>query len=567
MAEIVRVLLLAADPNARNLVLQALDPSSTWTTVATSPGEARTLLNANRYGLVIVTNLGIPPSLAIDVVPEDRSYEAMFISGHWDDEITRECERRRLHSVQVPCDLNFLRGEISKIVSKVRQTAADDQQPREAVGAARDVGPEVLEFLFSAMKIDEQWSVREPRAFAWWGHRFVQRVWAETVRVSHDHHVVRVHAATAVLRDVRDTPDMRARLAATNRFMSLGALTWSPESKRISLHSTACFHTGNLPWLQPLFLAAVGIQAADAHIKADGLARVLGGEPDVSAHPRSGPRRDPDDVLNVIAAVIAPAGAGLSPWTESDFTATSEMRPRPWILATADASGMTAEFPFTGDLPAGIARGPETALLTASSTDRHPQLGAGLLLRLQLPLNVSKEKGYDVAWMLNVLEATEETNTHTLGAWCLGSAPPGRPDAYTVTFVSFIPAAAYRKGLLDVLSLEMAIRTRWAARTLLGDGAKKARQPAEIEEAVRRASLPEHLDKLRHVIHAGAEAIHADAIDRASEAAKLSDLWETGPPGSQIKCWACRAHLAVTAETRGKKIKCPRCGTKQTLPR
>jgi hypothetical protein len=564
----IRVLLVVGDRHGRNLLLQAIDAPSIWTTVAASPGEARTLLNANRYDLVIVTNLGIPPWLAIEVVPEDRPYEAMFISGHWDDQITDECKRRGLHPVRVPDDLNILPGEISKIVSKIRQAGANaaGQQPGVTVGAARDVGPEVLEFLFGAMKIDERWSVREPRAFAWWGHRLVQRVWAEPGRASHDHHVVSLHAATAVLRDVRDTPDMRARLATTNRSMSLGALTWSPESQRIVLHSAACFHAGNLPWLQPLFLAAVGLQVADAHIKADRLARVLGGEPDVSAHPRSGPRRDPDDILNVIAAVISPVGADASPWTEADFKTTAEMRPRPWVLATADASGMTAEFSFAGDLPAGIAGGPETALLTVSSTDRHPQLGSGLLLRLQLPFNLSKEKGSDVAWMLNVLEATEETNTHALGAWCLGSAPLVHPDANPVTFVSFIPAAAYRKGLLDVLSIEMAIRTRWVARTLLGDGATKARTPTEIDEALRRARLPEHLDKLRHALHVGEVATRVEPADRASEVAKLSEPSTTGPTVGQIQCWACRAPLAVTADTRGKKVKCPRCGTKQALP-
>jgi len=72
-------------------------------------------------------------------------------------------------------------------------------------------------------------------------------------------------------------------------FMSLSALVWSEQGKKISLHTAACFHAQNAPWLQPLFLAAVGIQVADAHIKAEGLARVLGGEPDVSTHPRSGP--------------------------------------------------------------------------------------------------------------------------------------------------------------------------------------------------------------------------------------------------------------------------------------
>jgi hypothetical protein len=328
---------------------------------------------------------------------------------------------------------------------------------------ARDVGPEVLDFLFDAMKIDDAWSVREPRAFAWWGHRLVQRVWAEPVRSSHDHQVVRVHAATALLRNVHDTPEMRARLAATNMFAHLGALNWVPETNRVMLHAAACFHSGNRPWLQPLFLAAVGTQAADAHINADGLARVLGGEPDVSPHPRSGHRREPDDLLNLIATVIAPAGAGASPWSEADFKATADMIPRPWVIANAGADGITAEFPFGGDRPAAIADRLKTALLTVSSTERHPQLGSGLLLRLQLPVNVSPEGGSDLAWMLNALETVEDANTHTLGAWCLEPAPSGRPDAHSLTFVSFVPAAAYRKGLLDVLAMDMAIRTRWAA--------------------------------------------------------------------------------------------------------
>lgn len=373
-------------------------------------------------------------------------------------------------------------------------------------GTNPDVGPAVLNFLFDAMRIDETWSVREPRAFAWWGHRLVQRVWAEPVRSSHDHQVVRVHAATALLRDVRDTPEMRARLAATNRFMPLGAMIRVPETNRIMLHAAACFHAGNRPWLQPLFLAAVGLQVADAHIKADGLARVLDGEPDVSTHPRSGPHREPDDLLNLIASVIAPAGAGASPWAEAEFKAAAEMKPRPWVLANADAGGITAELPFTGDRPAAIADRPETALLTASPRDRHPQLGSGLLLRLQLPFNVSSEEGSDLAWLLNALETIEDTNAHSLGAWCLGPTPPRRPDAHSVTFVSFLPAAAYRKGLLDILAMDMAIRTRCVA-TFLGDRATSGRTAARFGEALRRALRPEAVDELRRALTLGVEAI------------------------------------------------------------
>jgi hypothetical protein len=391
--------------------------------------------------------------------------------------------------------------------------------------ARDDIGPAVVEYLFDTLRIDDAWSDREPRGFGWWAHRLPQRVWAEPARASHDHEVVRVHATTAVLRNVRGSADLPERLATTNRLMSLGALVWSPQSERVVLHAAAQFHAENVPWLQTLFLAAVGLQVADAHVKADALAGLLGGEPDVSAHPRSGRRSEPDDILRVIADVFAPAGADASPWTDADFAATVAMTPRPWVLATPGTTGLTAEFAFSGELPAPLAAGLQTALFTASAGDRHPQLGNGLLLRLQLPFNLTEEKGAELAWMLNGLEMTEQTDTHCLGAWCLALTPPERADAHTLTFVSFVPAAAYRKGLLDVLALDMAIRTRWTARTLGAAGRTNTRSAATTPAPSKQRTVAE------------------------------------------VHCWSCKAPLAVTPETRGKNVKCPRCGTKQPLPR
>lgn len=50
MTGTVRVLLIAADPGSRALVVDAIDElPDVWLTVAFSPGEARILLNAYRY--------------------------------------------------------------------------------------------------------------------------------------------------------------------------------------------------------------------------------------------------------------------------------------------------------------------------------------------------------------------------------------------------------------------------------------------------------------------------------------------------------------------------------------
>jgi hypothetical protein len=37
------------------------------------------------------------------------------------------------------------------------------------------------------------------------------------------------------------------------------------------------------------------------------------------------------------------------------------------------------------------------------------------------------------------------------------------------------------------------------------------------------------------------------------------------PPGS-VRCWRCKKSLTVTASTRGQRVRCPQCGTKQELP-
>src|SRR5688572_7121861 len=79
-------------------------------------------------------------------------------------------------------------------------------------------------------------------------------------------------AGRAELARTRRSRSGARRVLATrpNMLMSLGALVWSEQSKKLFLHSAACFHAGNAPWLRLLFLAAVGVQVADAHIKADG---------------------------------------------------------------------------------------------------------------------------------------------------------------------------------------------------------------------------------------------------------------------------------------------------------
>ena len=132
---------------------------------------------------------------------------------------------------------------------------------------------------------------------------------------------------------------------------SMSAFMFKPENQRLKMHCSAYFHGENARWLGALFSAAVAIQAADAHIKLDGVATLLNPRPDQSQHPVSGTRKEPDDMLNVIEAVFAPQGRGPSSFGKGDFASALAMEPSPWVLANGDDSGMTAEFPFPGCMP------------------------------------------------------------------------------------------------------------------------------------------------------------------------------------------------------------------------
>lgn len=348
-------------------------------------------------------------------------------------------------------------------------TPRGDATTHSGVGAPMsgrgDPGLKLLQFVAANLHIDEAWIVREPRRFTWWGHRLAQRVWAEPPRRSEGVDVCRVHAETDLLRNVPDRTDLVDRLAALNGFASLSALVWDPGQRRLTLRCGAYVHAQNIGWLRHLFLAAVGIQVADAHIKAQGLGAVLGGEPDTSPHPRTGRRRRADETLGVIDQVFAPRGRGPSPFTEADFKAALQLEPRPWVLATGNG-GLSAELPFLDDVPA-ILGGRGTALLVATAAERHPQLGSGALLRLSLPTlpgadPADARQGAQLAVDLNRAEPQAWAVAHFLGAWTF-------QPTHGLTFVTFLPAAVYRPRLLDALLWSMAARAQWA-RSYLSAG-------------------------------------------------------------------------------------------------
>jgi hypothetical protein len=331
-----------------------------------------------------------------------------------------------------------------------------------------DVGPEIVEFLFDSMHVDDEWSVRESRGFTWWAHTLAQRVWAEPPRDSLGTTVVRVHAQTALFREVAESDEALQRLGVLNQVASLSAFILDPGSRRVALHCAMTLHAETLDWGKRLLAGAVGAQAADAHVKAD-TAPLFQGTPDTSSHPRNGLRPEADDMLNVLQAIFVPKGAGTSPFTGPDLARAERLLSQAGVVGFADAAALTAEFPFTGWRPAVMGRmtgepgPPETALLRVDTKARHPQLGSGAFLHLALPVNIGQPEAAAIAMRLNRGEATQLADAHFLGAWC-----PDRPRG--LAFVSFMPAAVYRPGLLDVMIMDAGLQARWAREALEAEG-------------------------------------------------------------------------------------------------
>lgn len=104
------ILVLVADRGLLDLVLDSL--GNRHVTVAGSPSEARTLLAVHTYALFIATNFGVSPWEALSVIPTDRSYPVLFVSGHWDQEIEAVCREKHLPFVKAPFTMDVLREGI-----------------------------------------------------------------------------------------------------------------------------------------------------------------------------------------------------------------------------------------------------------------------------------------------------------------------------------------------------------------------------------------------------------------------------------------------------------------------
>jgi hypothetical protein len=341
---------------------------------------------------------------------------------------------------------------------------------REPTRAIPDLGPSVLESLFEKLMIDDEWAVRDDRAFTWWPHRLAQQVRVSTPREAFGEPMVAVRITNDLVTDVQEDDAMvEGVIGLLNMHASVCAYVWDPDSREVRISTSAYIHEGNRS-LERFFSAAVLISTIEAHAKALQIAEMLSGRPATSDHPTSGERPLADDLLGFAEDQIVPKGQGQSAFVGPAMENATSAPGINWGMANASAEGFTGELPFLGDMPATVkaalgAAGPvETSLVQLLTEPRHPAYGSGLLALLRLPITQPADEIHRLAHGLNRAEALELTGIPQFGAWCQD------PSADTsLVFATFVPSALFDPGIVNTLLFYTALRNEWARDRLVAE--------------------------------------------------------------------------------------------------
>jgi hypothetical protein len=324
-----------------------------------------------------------------------------------------------------------------------------------------DPGLAIVAQVHDALKVADRWRIDEPRGFTWWASDYAQRIWADQSVFHNTTAVFRLHAEIEFLRGRGHAQKCEVYLSQLMSRASLSALVYDEAGDTFKLHCSVYACEENADWLGRLFLAAVGLQVADAHCKAPSLATDLKSAAAATAHPKTGLRDEPDPMCAAVERFFKPAGQQPSRWenVEEWEEAQYNVKRLAQKVSTDSCSFLHAEFAWTADQN-------ESINLEVTTQRPHPDLGNGLRLSLVLPVEMAEENAAHTALELNAAERKEWKWIHDLGSWCCENG--------AVEYNCFVPNVSYNKAVLPALVHEMAIRADWASELAASELASAA---------------------------------------------------------------------------------------------
>ena len=245
-------------------------------------------------------------------------------------------------------------------------------------------------------------------------------------------------------------------IAAQSDFASTFSIVYPPaeilnESNggkaKLSLFSSAYVDLELAEWL-PRFLAQEAlVQVTIAEELSGHMSEVIGGKPDFLP---SGKNRTPDDILKVIRKIYVPEGKKPCRWEGSnEFIEFAEKYGNSyWCYGNGYKSGLTLETPF----------GDNSALIRLRSDVKHPLLGTGLLVTIQMPFLIGELAKW--AALCNFWEANRYTDFPQLGCWQPHTID-GSGQQVGLAHASFVPNALYSPGQITNFAVWSLARVRW----------------------------------------------------------------------------------------------------------
>lgn len=321
----------------------------------------------------------------------------------------------------------------------------------ERPGGGAEIKPElepglsVVRYLYDNSRVDDRWSVLDGRGYTWWADDLAQRVWSEPGFDDDGIEIYRVFTATDVVRGIDGDAATLQAIDALNGLSAGSALVFDRQDGAIKSIASMWVHEESRDWVARSFSVIAAIQVAQASQAAAMLSTLTDGEPATSAHPDSGPRSQPDEMLSLLEMVAAD-GQGPSGWVGDGMEmALVQLRVLPVVVqANGDATGISLEVPYRET----------TALIRMDTSEAHPGLGNGMVVRLSLP--GAYGPGPTWAAMRNQQEVDLLTRAHLIGSWVGSASSP--------TFVSFYPNMLARTGMGAVnVALSMINRAAWIA--------------------------------------------------------------------------------------------------------
>lgn len=309
-----------------------------------------------------------------------------------------------------------------------------------------DPGERAIQWLYAQLKIDDYWAERTPDGFRWWADKQ-----AQTIEVAGREEggpdnatAALVAVRTDVLRGVELDDERRALLnSRVMSFASMAGLVYDTARRTLSLCTLARVLEDNESWVDPFLSMAAVLQIEEARAIAASLAGGLGAESAISGHPARGVRALPDEMAGAVEALVVPTGRRTSVWSPVELQAAAgEIVKVPGVTSLApEPGGLTADIAF-GDLPSRC---------QVLADVPHPRYGSGLLLLHQFPMAPPTEpEGAGLALALNEIELSRAPLGYGFGSYAWRGE--------RIYFISFLPNALYRAGLLPSLVASCARR-------------------------------------------------------------------------------------------------------------